>query len=71
MIEELLVAAAPESLPTPEIAFRVVGCIQIRFATVAEYRTRAYNCVNRALYKMWEAGKVDRMQTAGQATGGS
>lgn len=68
VIEELLVAAAPESLPTPEIAFLVAERIQIRFATVAEYRTWAYNCVNRALYKMWEAGKVDRMQTTGQAT---
>lgn len=49
VIDQVLLEAAPESLPTPEIAFLVAERTGIRFSTIGEYRKWAYNCINREL----------------------
>jgi hypothetical protein len=68
VIDQVLLEAAPQALPTPEIAFLVAERIEIRFSIVGEYRTWAVNCVYRALHKKLEGGLVERQQEPRQAT---
>jgi hypothetical protein len=68
VIDQVLREAAPQALPTPEIAFAVAERIEIRFSTAGEYRAWSVNCVYRALHKKMNAGEVMRQQTPGEAT---
>ncbi len=65
---QVVLDAAPEALPTPEIAFRVADMLQIRFLTAADYRKWAKNAINRDLHRKWTEGAVERLQTPGQET---
>jgi hypothetical protein len=67
-VAQVLDAAAPADLPTPEIAFRVAEQIQIRFHSMADFRKWAKNCINRELHRRWTAGLAERQQTPGQET---
>ena len=62
----ILQDAAPEALPTNEIAFLVAEMIEIRFHTVADFRRWAKNAVTRELRKQTETGSLERLPVAGE-----
>lgn len=62
----ILQGAAPTALPTSEVAFLVAEKLELRFHTVADFRSWTKNAVHRELRKQTETGTLERLPIAGE-----
>lgn len=65
-VRQILRDAAPEALPTNQIAFLAAEKMQLRFHTADDFRTWAANAVARELRKQSDSGALERLPVPGE-----